>query len=450
MEVDDPARTGGLVQAVDVLGGEQPDSADVLELRQSDGARRSARPPEAAPADQAARPVARPHRRIAHERLELDRLLTLPVTVDVAVVGDPRLRAATRPVSTKRRWCRATKSTSCSSPPGGASTAGMAIFRRDGSRTVLMVPRDYRRPGGATLWIADRGAAGQWRVLQGWRYERGEDRVRRGARAVRAARDDRALCARPRQHGFVGTMAADHFQPWVPQQGQASYVWNVLSAVGQRTTGDLGPGVTCPTFRHHPAIVAQAAATLEAMYPDRTWLGLGSGEALNEHVFGGYWPEAPERIRMMFEAVEIIQKLFTGKDVKHAGEFFKLHTTRLWTLPTTRRRSWSRRPARSPPRRPVRVATASSRPARRPRRSPGCWPSSTKGPCRRARTRATMPKLLQLHLSWAPTDEEALDERDDRVAQRRHEVRQAGRALAVRLRSRWRSSSAPRTSRAGW
>src|SRR5690349_11351299 len=86
-----------------------------------------------------------------------------------------------------------------------------------------------------------------------------------------------ALCAQAEQHGFVGTMAADHFQPWVPQQGQASYVWAVLSAVGQQTTGDLGPGVTCPSFRHHPAVVAQAAATLEALYPGRTWLGLGSG-----------------------------------------------------------------------------------------------------------------------------------------------------------------------------
>ena len=66
------------------------------------------------------------------------------------------------------------------------------------------------------------------------------------------------------QHGFSGCMAADHFQPWVPQQGQASFVWNVLTAVGERTEGDLGPGVTCPSFRFHPAIVAQAAATLEA------------------------------------------------------------------------------------------------------------------------------------------------------------------------------------------
>ena len=67
------------------------------------------------------------------------------------------------------------------------------------------------------------------------------------------------LCRAAEEHGFTGVMAADHFQPWVPKQGQASYVWNVLSALGQRTAGDLGPGVTCPTFRHHPAIVAQAA-----------------------------------------------------------------------------------------------------------------------------------------------------------------------------------------------
>ena len=100
--------------------------------------------------------------------------------------------------------------------------------------------------------------------------------------------------------GFDGVMAADHFQPWVPQQGQAAFVWNVLTAIGERTKGDLGPGVTCPSFRMHPAIVAQASATLAAMYPGRHWLGLGSGEALNEHVMSGYWPETPERIARMF------------------------------------------------------------------------------------------------------------------------------------------------------
>ena len=112
--------------------------------------------------------------------------------------------------------------------------------------------------------------------------------------------------------GFSGVMAADHFQPWVPQQGQSAFVWNVLAALGERTRGDIGPGVTAPTFRWHPAMVAQASATLAAMYPGRHWLGLGSGEALNEHIVGQYWPEAPERINRMFEAIEIIKKLFTA------------------------------------------------------------------------------------------------------------------------------------------
>ncbi len=216
------------------------------------------------------------------------------------------------------------------------------------------------------------------------------------------------LSARAEEHGFSGVMAADHFQPWVPAQGQASYVWSVLGALGQRTTGDLGPGVTCPTFRQHPAIVAQAASTLEAMYPGRTWLGLGSGEALNEHVFGGYWPEAPERIAMMFEAIELIQKLFTGDDVKHKGEHFRLHKTRLWTR------------AESPP--PIIVATAGPITAKKTGArcdgiiTPGATTEKVGGVLAKfdegarsaGKDPATMPKLLQLHLSWAPTDEEAM------------------------------------------
>src|ERR1700704_5568017 len=125
------------------------------------------------------------------------------------------------------------------------------------------------------------------------------------------------------QRGFSGVMAADHFQPWVPQQGQAAFVWNVMTAIGERTKGDVGPGVACPSFRMHPAIIAQASATLAAMYPGRHWLGLGSGEALNEHIVAGYWPEVAERINRMFESIEIIRKLFTGKDVKHSGEYYK-------------------------------------------------------------------------------------------------------------------------------
>jgi coenzyme F420-dependent glucose-6-phosphate dehydrogenase len=89
------------------------------------------------------------------------------------------------------------------------------------------------------------------------------------------------LSVKAEQSGFSGVMAADHYQPWVPAQGNASFVWNVMTAIAERTKGDVGPGVTCPSFRMHPAIVAQASATLAAMYPGRHWLGLGSGEALN-------------------------------------------------------------------------------------------------------------------------------------------------------------------------
>jgi coenzyme F420-dependent glucose-6-phosphate dehydrogenase len=208
--------------------------------------------------------------------------------------------------------------------------------------------------------------------------------------------------------GFSGVMAADHFQPWVPQQGQAAFVWNVLTALGERTAGDMGPGVTCPSFRFHPAVVAQASATLAAMYPGRHWLGIGSGEALNEHVVGGYWPEAPTRLRRMWEAIEIIQKLFTGKDVKHQGESFTLETTRLWTLPA------------EPP--PIYVATAGPITAKRTGKTvdgiitPGAPPEKVaallekfaEGAREAGKDPDRMPKILQLHLSWAPTHEEAL------------------------------------------
>ena len=220
------------------------------------------------------------------------------------------------------------------------------------------------------------------------------------------------LTVHAERRGFSGVMAADHFQPWVPQQGQSAFVWNVLAAIGERTRGDLGPGVTAPTFRWHPAMVAQASATLSAMYPGRHWLGLGSGEALNEHVVGHYWPEAPERINRMFEAIEIIRKLFTGslagKDVKHAGEFYRLESTRLWTMPEV------------PPE--ILVATAGPITARRAGRSAdglitvgapvekivGLFERFDAGAREVGKDPSAMPKVLQLHLSWAPTDEEAL------------------------------------------
>ena len=215
-------------------------------------------------------------------------------------------------------------------------------------------------------------------------------------------------CERAEQAGFNGVMAADHFQPWVPTQGHSAFVWNVLTAIAGRTSGDLGPGVTCPSFRFHPATVAQASATLAAMYPDRHWLGLGSGEALNEHVVGGYWPEAPTRLRRMWEAIEIIQKLFTGRDVKHSGESFTLETCRLWTLPD-----------QLPP---IYVATAGPITAKRTGRTvdgiitPGAPVEKVAsiladydtGADEAGKEPSQRTRILQLHLSWAPTDEQAL------------------------------------------
>lgn len=220
------------------------------------------------------------------------------------------------------------------------------------------------------------------------------------------------LASRAESRGFSGVMAADHFQPWVPQQGQSSFVWNVLTAVGENTVGDFGPGVTAPTFRWHPAMVAQASATLAAMYPGRHWLGLGSGEALNEHILGGYWPETAERINRMFEAIEIISKLFSaslaGKDVKHTGTYYKLESTRLWTMPEV-----------APE---ILVATAGPITARRAGRAAdglitvgaplekiaGLFQRFELGATEAGKDPSTMPRVLQLHLSWAQTYEEAL------------------------------------------
>lgn len=221
-----------------------------------------------------------------------------------------------------------------------------------------------------------------------------------------------ALAQRAEAAGFTGVMAADHFQPWVPQQGQASFVWNVLSALGQVTAGDLGTGVTAPTFRWHPAMVAQASATLAAMYPGRHWLGLGSGEAINEHVVGQYWPEAPERINRMFEAVDIIKKLFAaslaGRDTRHEGQYYKLESTRLWTMP-----------AKAPE---ILIGTAGPVTAKRAGRMVDgivvdgapvekvapLLQRFAEGGREIGRRPESQTRIIRLHLSWAPTREEAV------------------------------------------
>ena len=209
-----------------------------------------------------------------------------------------------------------------------------------------------------------------------------------------------------------------------------------MTAAAERTKGDVGPGVTCPSFRQHPAIIAQAAATMAAMYPGRFWLGLGSGEALNEHVVAGYWPEAPERIARMFEAIEIMRKLFTGKDVKHKGDVLQdgddaaVDDARRAAADLRRhRRADHGQEDRPAVRRADHRRRAGGQDRDDLREVPRGLPRGRQGPGRRSKF------ILQLHLSWAPTDEEALANAHDRVAQRRHEVPQAGHPLTARLRA---------------
>ena len=140
-------------------------------------------------------------------------------------------------------------------------------------------------------------------------------------------------CQQAEQQGFPTVMASDHFHPWTPEQGQSGFVWSWMGALGATTNLRFGTGVTPPGTRYHPTLVAQAAATLEAMFPGRFYLGLGAGEALNEHVVGDYWPEAPVRLERLMESIEIIKKLFTGKVTKYRGQHFVVESAKLYTRP---------------------------------------------------------------------------------------------------------------------
>ena len=134
--------------------------------------------------------------------------------------------------------------------------------------------------------------------------------------------------------GFRFALISDHFHPWSDAQGQSPFVWAVLGGIAGATERlRVGTGVTCPTSRIHPAIVAHAAATVADMMPGRFFLGVGSGENLNEHILGDPWPPVGVRLRMMEEAVAVIRELFTGELVTHDGEYYTVHTARLYTLP---------------------------------------------------------------------------------------------------------------------
>lgn len=134
--------------------------------------------------------------------------------------------------------------------------------------------------------------------------------------------------------GFSWAGVSDHFHPWVDQQGESPFVWSLLGGLSQATEKILvGTWVTCPTVRIHPAIIAQAAATAGSLFPGRFFLGVGSGEYLNEHILADRWPEAPIRLEMLEEAVEVIRKLWEGGMQSHHGKHYTVENARIYTLP---------------------------------------------------------------------------------------------------------------------
>jgi len=152
---------------------------------------------------------------------------------------------------------------------------------------------------------------------------------------------------RAEELGFSYAMISDHFHPWIDAQGQSAFVWSVIGGIAATTERiEVATGVTAPTQRIHPAIVAHAAATCAAMLPGRFVLGVGTGENLNEHVTGARWPAPDERIEMLEEAIEVMRLLWQGGEQTHRGKHYTVDHARLYTLPGE----------------PVRVAVAAAKP----------------------------------------------------------------------------------------
>jgi coenzyme F420-dependent glucose-6-phosphate dehydrogenase len=135
-------------------------------------------------------------------------------------------------------------------------------------------------------------------------------------------------------YGFESVITSDHFHPWFNTDASAGFSWIWMAAVAERTKNiEIGTGVTVPTFRYHPAIVAQAFATLGSLYPGRIILGLGTGEAMNEMPLGFDWPPFKERLKRLEEAIEVIRALWTGEFTSYEGTHYRLNDAKIYTLP---------------------------------------------------------------------------------------------------------------------
>ena len=141
------------------------------------------------------------------------------------------------------------------------------------------------------------------------------------------------LGAAAEQAGFDLLATSDHLQPWQANEGHCGEAWVTMAALGQRTRSVwIGPTVTCPTFRYNPAVVAEAFASLSLLYPGRIFLGVGSGEALNEQAAVGTWPKWQERSERLVEASDIIRQLWKGQQVEHKGKYYDVNV-RLYDSP---------------------------------------------------------------------------------------------------------------------
>lgn len=138
---------------------------------------------------------------------------------------------------------------------------------------------------------------------------------------------------RAEEAGFEALWISDHYHPWTEEQGESAFVWSMIGALSQVTRLPVTTGVTCPTLRIHPAVIAQAAATSQVLLEGRFRLGVGSGEALNEHILGTHWPEADVRLEMLEEAVEVIRGLWEGGQYSHRGRHYTVENARIYTLP---------------------------------------------------------------------------------------------------------------------
>jgi len=200
--------------------------------------------------------------------------------------------------------------------------------------------------------------------------------------------------------GFAAAMCSDHFAPWSEAQGHSGHSWSWLGAALEATSLPIGV-VTAPVQRHHPAVAAQAMATLAEMYPERFWAALGSGEALNEHVTGDTWPRKEVRDARLLEAVDIIRRLHDGQEVSVDGHL-RVDRARVWSLPESR---------------PLLFGAAVSEATAR---AVGNWADgliTVNQPVEALQKVVSAfredggdkPVYLQVHLCWAETDEEALE-----------------------------------------